>query len=544
MTAREYRDTLLRHWRFIMLLALATGLGALVASQFMTHRYRSFALVEIIVNPANPSAASVLQGGNLIATQVQLVTSTPVLQRVAQNYTGLNEAQIAAEVQASPYGNTSTILQISVLDPSPARAASLANDVAAAVIAQQKQSLDQQNALALKPLQDQVNTIEQDIENTTATLANLSSSPSNAQEQARLQAHLSDLKTQKSTLEANISQIRVEQALKGFTMQVAQPARPDFTPVRPVVWANAAVGVLFGIIAGMLILLGWGLLSQRTPASEDVIASFGWQYLTSLAATPQAYDDKLAGKETTGVTGVTRGSDPYQQIESALRLWDIETPVRSLVISSLGAEETAQQVAAQLALRLAASGDRTLLVDANVEHPSLSSWFGIEGQPGLRDAAIAFQSRTQSEQTIKDVLQSPTTFSAPNLRIVSAGGSWPNPVRVFRSAAMGRLMEALPASGAQRVIYSAPPLLLSGAARALAHRTDGILLVIDPERVRRDKVQHANSLLAQEGIRVLGYILAREPDRPLAHSGDMPSDSEAHVKMPPLEVVRTRHDRS
>lgn len=532
MTAQEYRDALLKRWRFLILLALATGLGALLASQVMTHRYRSFALVEIVVNPANPTPAAVLQGGNLLATEVQLVSSAPVLQRVTKNYAGLSDAQLASELEISAYNGTATIFQIGVLDASPARAASLANDVAAAVAAQQEQTREQQNTLQLQPLQDQLNAVDKDIEDTTATLAGLSSSPSDTATKARLQAHLANLNEQKSQLQTNISQIQVAQGLNGFTLEVAQAARPDAKPVRPVVWANVGVGVIFGLVVGMLLVLLRGLLSLRTPASEDDAASFGWPYLTTLDATSTAVGDGRAAS----------ASHAYQQIETALRLGDITKPIRSLVIASLGADESTQRVAAQLALQLAASGDRTLLVDANVERPVLASWFGIAQQPGLSDAVIAFQTRGQSEQAITSMIQSPTTPAAPNLRIVSASGPWANPMRVFRSAAMGRLSAALVASGAQRVLYSAPPLLHSSMARALANRADGILLVINPEHVRRDKMQRANSLLSRQGIRVLGYVLAREQDQlPVRAVANTVAGSEAPATIPPAEAARTRH---
>jgi Mrp family chromosome partitioning ATPase/capsular polysaccharide biosynthesis protein len=532
MTAREYRDALLRRWRFLILLALATGLGALLASQVMTHRYRSSALVEIAVNPANPTPAAVLQGGNLLATEVQLASSTPVLQRVTKNYAGLSDAQLASELEISAYNGTATIFQIGVLDASPARAASLANDVAAAVVAQQEQTREQQNTAQLQPLQDRLSSVEKDIEDTTATLAGLSTSPSDTATKARLQAHLADLNAQQSQLQSNISQIQVAQGLNGFTLRVAQAARQDAKPVRPVVWANVGIGVIFGLIVGMLLVLLRGLLALRMPASEYDAASFGWPYLTTLMPTPAAGGDGRAANT----------SQAYQQIETALRLGDMTKPIHSLVIASLGADESTQRVAAQLALQLAASGDRTLLVDANVERPILASWFGIAQQPGLSDAVIAFQTRGQSEQAIASMIQSPTTPAAPNLRIMSASGPWPNPMRVFRSAAMGRLSAALVASGAQRVFYSAPPLLHFGAARALATRADGMLLVIDPEHVRRDKLQRANSLLAQEGIRVLGYVLTRDPDQPSVRpAANTLANSEAPATIPPAEAVRTRH---
>jgi Mrp family chromosome partitioning ATPase/capsular polysaccharide biosynthesis protein len=507
MTARNYRDALLRRWRFIILLALATGLGALIASQFMTHQYRSSAIVQIVASPAAPNRPSVFVSDNLVVTQLQLATDPALLADVAKGYPGLSGSRLSSEVSAARYGSTN-LMQISVLDTSPTRAASLANDIAAAVAARQAEIRTQQNAQQLQPLQSQLDTIQQGIESTVAALATLPNTPSNAGARASLKTRLSNLNQEKASLQQTIAQTQAQQALGGFTLQVAQMAHPDFNPVRPVVWGNVVAGVLFGMIAGLLIVLCWEWLSWRSSASDDMLAMFGWPLLATLHQTPIAIrDDDEARKQTTNRTG---DAEQYQQIITALRHWDIERPLRSLVIAGLGVEGVAQHVAAQLAVNLAADGERTLLVDANIERPAFANWFHIRPQPGLGDSVADFRDHTGNFQVVSKALQAPATLSAPNLRIVSAGGAWPNPMRVFRSVAMRRLVKALLASGAQRVLYSAPPLLHSGAARVLARRTDGLLLVVDPERLRRDEMQHANTMLARAGIRVLGYVLIRE----------------------------------
>jgi len=94
-----------------------------------------------------------------VQTESQLAVSEPVLREVASHYPDLTVQQLAGEVSSTPRVNTQ-LFEIDVLDPSPHRAAKLANDVAGTLIKQQLQVLQQNNHLAQQQIQQDLSSTQ------------------------------------------------------------------------------------------------------------------------------------------------------------------------------------------------------------------------------------------------------------------------------------------------------------------------------------------------------------------------------------------------
>src|SRR5436305_1982765 len=137
MTIEQYRDIMVKQWKIIVICFLFTGLGTFLVSKLMTPIYQSSALVQVSINSINSQADynNLLASDQLVQTETQLATSDPVLREVASHYPDLTIDQISKEVSATSKLNTQ-LFEISVQDPSPTRAAAIANDIAATLIQQ------------------------------------------------------------------------------------------------------------------------------------------------------------------------------------------------------------------------------------------------------------------------------------------------------------------------------------------------------------------------------------------------------------------------
>jgi capsular polysaccharide biosynthesis protein len=137
MATEQYRNVLLKHWRLILLCSVLVGAGVALGSFLSPPTYQSTVTVQLVI----PSPTPALQSGatQALQTEVKLATSDAVLSQVVVNYPGLTTAQLKSEIAASVVSATQ-LFQVTVADHDAARAASLANDVAAALIAQQAQT--------------------------------------------------------------------------------------------------------------------------------------------------------------------------------------------------------------------------------------------------------------------------------------------------------------------------------------------------------------------------------------------------------------------
>src|SRR5712692_5414715 len=139
MTLAQYYAIVVRRWKFILICIAVMGLGAYIGSKFITPLYQSTALIQVTIRSGTNQADinNLLASDQLVQTEAQLAVSNPVLHQVVSHHTGLTVDQLAKQVTATPRLNTQ-LFEINVLDPSPTRAASLANEIATTLITLQQ----------------------------------------------------------------------------------------------------------------------------------------------------------------------------------------------------------------------------------------------------------------------------------------------------------------------------------------------------------------------------------------------------------------------
>src|SRR5438876_4973345 len=169
MTLEQYGSALIKRWMLIVLCLVVVGLGAYVASKLTTPLYQSTALVEITIRSDN-NQTNINTSEQLVQTEAELAISDPILSEVASHYPGLTAGQLAKEATTTPRLNTQ-LFEIDVLDPSPTRAAALANDIAQTLIKQQIQSSQQDNSQSQQQIQQDSQQTQQQIDATAAQIA-------------------------------------------------------------------------------------------------------------------------------------------------------------------------------------------------------------------------------------------------------------------------------------------------------------------------------------------------------------------------------------
>src|SRR6266487_392171 len=147
MSFEQFWSIMVKRWRLIVISFLVVGLGAFIGSKLMTPLYQSSALVQVAIHSSNNQADynSLLASDQLVQTEASLASSDPVLREVASHYPGLTVQQLIREVTSTSKLNTQ-LFEIDVVDPSPTRAAALANDIAATLIKQQLQVVQHDNS--------------------------------------------------------------------------------------------------------------------------------------------------------------------------------------------------------------------------------------------------------------------------------------------------------------------------------------------------------------------------------------------------------------
>lgn len=271
------------------------------------------------------------------------------------------------------------------------------------------------------------------------------------------------------------------------------PEQPD-SP-RPTL--NLALGLLVGLAIGVGGAVLRETLDTSVTSTEEVKQITGGPVLGVVPEDPRAASQPLVD-ESTSVHNPR--VEAYRQLRTNLQFVDVDHPVRALVVTSAIPVEGKTVTAANLAIAMAESGRRVVLIEADLRRPRTADYFGMEGAVGLTNVLIG-------QASAHDLLQQ---FARLPLWVLASGPLPPNPSELLGSHQMGELLKEL-GEESDVVLLDAPPLLPVTDAAVLATQCDGALLVARHGHTTRDQIAGAVAALDQVGAHLLGTVINRVP---------------------------------
>ncbi len=192
-------------------------------------------------------------------------------------------------------------------------------------------------------------------------------------------------------------------------------------------------------------------------------------------------------------------AEAYRTLRTNLSFYSLDQPIRTLVVTSPAPGEGKSTAVANLAVTMAQSGRRTILVDCDLRRPTLHELFSLPMSPGLTSLALEDLTELPLQETGID-----------NLWLLSSGPKPPNPADLLGANRMDQVISLL--SGlADVVLFDAPPVIAASDAVILGAKADGVLLVIQAGKSRRDQAERARELLEQAKVRLVGVALTNAP---------------------------------
>lgn len=189
-------------------------------------------------------------------------------------------------------------------------------------------------------------------------------------------------------------------------------------------------------------------------------------------------------------------SEQYREIRTNLKFAAMDQEIKTLAITSAESGVGKSVTAANLAISMAQRGDKVLLVDADLRKPTLHSVFKLTNQTGLTE--ILMEKATWGEAV--------QPSSVDGLEVMTTGTMVPNWMELYGSHIMED-WQALIRDEYDIVIFDCPPVLEVSVARVLAHRCDGVILVLKNGKTKREKAIEAKRSLEFARANVIGVIL-------------------------------------
>ncbi|MCL6459525.1 MAG: CpsD/CapB family tyrosine-protein kinase, partial [Gorillibacterium sp.] len=188
--------------------------------------------------------------------------------------------------------------------------------------------------------------------------------------------------------------------------------------------------------------------------------------------------------------------EQYRVIRSNIKFLNGENVARSIVITSPSNGAGCSTTAVNLAVSMALRGDKVLLIDTNLRKPMLHSAFRIPNNSGL--TSILMGSMTLE----KAVYQTEVS----GLDLLTSG-----PVQPYMDELLGNVgMRNLLSDAKQKydcVLLDCPAILEAIDTALLANLADGVILVIESGRTKKEAAANAHKALKRANASVLGVVL-------------------------------------
>jgi len=277
------------------------------------------------------------------------------------------------------------------------------------------------------------------------------------------------------------------------SVSIVDPAVTPESPVRPRTEFNAILGGLMGLFLACACALIYEYLDDTVKTSDDVEAVAGMATLGGVMRFPKMRS--LADTLVVGSGERSPAAEAYRVLRTNLQFGALDA--RTLLVTSANPREGKSTTTANLAAAIAQTGQRVIVVDADLRWPSQHHIFGLSNGVGLTSALLA-----PSPEVTRFI--QPTGLDG--LSVLTSGPLPPNPSELLGSWRMEAVVAALK-QAADIVLFDSPPLLAVADASILAGRTDGTIMVIDGAHTRAQVLRRAAQALRRTKTRVVGAVL-------------------------------------
>jgi len=435
---RDYLRVVRKRWILIVALALAGLAGAALASLVTTPKYQASTL----------SFVSVQNGGTI----TEFAQGTTFAQNIIRSYVdAISSPRVLDEVVGDPgLGLEET-------------ATELGADVAASAVL---------NTVNIEILVTRADPVE------AANIANAVT--------ASFRKQASEL-TRPADDEAS-----------PVVVTILTPAEVPSEPVTPNTRLNLVLGLIVGLVLGLLLAFLIEVLDTRIRTEAQV------RHLSDAPILGGIAFDKLAPKRPLIVQSDPNSprAEAFRSLRTNLQFLDVEGGPRSFVVTSSVPSEGKSTTTANLAIVMAQSGARVLVIDGDLRSPSVAEMFGIEGGVGLTDALIG-------RVKLADAIQ---VWGLKNLSLLPAGTMPPNPSELLGSQAMVSLLRHVEKEY-DVVLIDAPPLLPVTDSALLSKHVRGALIVVAAGRTHRGQLAGSIESLHNVGSHVAGLVLTMLPTK-------------------------------
>ncbi|MFC1641288.1 GumC family protein [Myxococcota bacterium] len=295
--------------------------------------------------------------------------------------------------------------------------------------------------------------------------------------------------------------------LRFNNIRVAEDPRAGASPVKPRVSVNIGLGLFAGLLLGFTAAFVREQSDRTIKLPDDVEPVMG---IPLLGVIPQvASAGSSRGRSRPGQRGQSSAiellaheqphsnmAEACRSIRTNLMFMSPDAPLKCLLVTSSNPTEGKTTVASTIAVAMAQTGQRVLLLDCDLRRPRIHRIFQRTNDFGVTEATVDL-----ARLNVADLVT-----SVPNLSVLPAGPRVPNPAELLQSASFEAVMRRL-REEFDRIVIDSPPISVVSDAAILSRQADGVVFVARAAKTHRESARRSVRGLQSVGARVVGTVL-------------------------------------
>lgn len=295
-----------------------------------------------------------------------------------------------------------------------------------------------------------------------------------------------------TTLKLTLRQREIDFQVPKKTIEILNTAEPARFASKP----NWALNILFAFIFGGLLGVGAAVLFEYLDTSFHSVAEVERKLqLAVLGVVPHMGepDEQRAVNSPEG--------EPYRVLQTNINLALRAGQPTALVMLSAGPGEGKSTTLRQMALCMAAAGEKVLLIDSDVRRPTQHRLADLPREPGLTDILLnkttAAQAITRDSSGLFDFLPAGAAANQVTLGLLYVGK--------LREL-VGEFKQRY-----DKILFDAPPIIGVSDAAVLVSISDQVILLIQHRRNPESMVQRARQIIEGLKVPIIGVVLNQVP---------------------------------
>ena len=294
-------------------------------------------------------------------------------------------------------------------------------------------------------------------------------------------------------------------------ISVVDPVTMPLGPSANNVMRNTILGGMLGFLMAAFASFVWELVDVNVKSKEELLKKYSLPVLGTipnyneyrqrfrfLNILPPIRKLRLKGTTLKGVDSEKKFAvhEAYNEFRANLRFTVYKNDCKKLIISSPVPEDGKSTTSSNIAISIAQTGAKVLLIDCDLRKGKIHNIFNLKSVPGLSDVLSGMAS--------DDEILLKTKYD--NLRVIPLGVIPPNPTELLGSASMEELIKRMEKKF-DYIIIDSPPVNVVSDVLSLVSLVDGIVIVVREGITSHPNISNALTKYKLAEANILGFVI-------------------------------------